>query len=74
MAWKNVASFFHQNKNISPLNGSTKLVDQSRKDLPRGSFISVRGQVNTMHDSYTAFWGSVFRHFPWYFPGEFPSG
>jgi multidrug efflux pump subunit AcrB len=30
-----------------------KLVDASRKDLPRGSFISVRGQVNTMHDSYT---------------------
>ena len=30
-----------------------KLVDASRKDLPRGSFISVRGQVTTMHDSYT---------------------
>jgi multidrug efflux pump subunit AcrB len=30
-----------------------KLVDSSRKDLPRGSFISVRGQVNTMHQSYT---------------------
>jgi multidrug efflux pump subunit AcrB len=30
-----------------------KLVDAARKDLPRGSFISVRGQVNTMHDSYT---------------------
>jgi multidrug efflux pump subunit AcrB len=30
-----------------------KLVDTSRKDLPRGSFISVRGQVTTMHDSYT---------------------
>jgi multidrug efflux pump subunit AcrB len=30
-----------------------KLVDASKKDLPRGSFISVRGQVNTMHDSYT---------------------
>ena len=30
-----------------------KLVDASRKDLPRGSFISVRGQVATMHDSYT---------------------
>ena len=30
-----------------------KLVDAARKDLPRGSFISVRGQVTTMHDSYT---------------------
>ena len=29
-----------------------KLVDASRKDLPRGSFISVRGQVTTMHASY----------------------
>jgi multidrug efflux pump subunit AcrB len=30
-----------------------KLIDASTKDLPGGSFISVRGQVNTMHDSYT---------------------
>jgi multidrug efflux pump subunit AcrB len=30
-----------------------KLIDASKKDLPRGSFISVRGQVNTMHESYT---------------------
>ena len=30
-----------------------KLVDAARKELPRGSFISVRGQVTTMHDSYT---------------------
>ena len=30
-----------------------KLVDAARKDLPRGSFVSVRGQVTTMHDSYT---------------------
>jgi hydrophobe/amphiphile efflux-1 (HAE1) family protein len=30
-----------------------KLVDASRKDLPRGSFITVRGQVTTMHASYT---------------------
>jgi multidrug efflux pump subunit AcrB len=29
-----------------------KLVDASKKDLPRGSFISVRGQVTTMHQSY----------------------
>jgi hydrophobe/amphiphile efflux-1 (HAE1) family protein len=30
-----------------------KLVDGSRKDLPRGSFISLSGQVTTMHASYT---------------------
>jgi multidrug efflux pump subunit AcrB len=29
-----------------------KLVDASRKDLPRGSFISIHGQVTTMHASY----------------------
>src|SRR6202048_1376117 len=30
-----------------------KLVDASKKNLPRGSFIDVRGQVSTMHDSFT---------------------
>jgi multidrug efflux pump subunit AcrB len=34
-------------------NHIQKLVDASRKDLPRGSFITVRGQVSTMHASYT---------------------
>src|ERR1700736_1051565 len=29
-----------------------KLIDASKKDLPRGSFIDVRGQVSTMHDSF----------------------
>jgi multidrug efflux pump subunit AcrB len=29
-----------------------KLVDASQKDLPAGSFISVRGQTTTMHASY----------------------
>src|SRR5258707_2946746 len=29
-----------------------KLVDASKKDLPRGSFIDIRGQVSTMHDSF----------------------
>jgi CzcA family heavy metal efflux pump len=29
-----------------------KLVDASKKDLPRGSFIDVRGQVSTMHSSF----------------------
>jgi multidrug efflux pump subunit AcrB len=29
-----------------------QLINASRKDLPRGSFITVRGQVSTMHDSF----------------------
>jgi CzcA family heavy metal efflux pump len=29
-----------------------KLVDASKKNLPRGSFIDIRGQVSTMHDSF----------------------
>jgi multidrug efflux pump subunit AcrB len=29
-----------------------KLIDASRKNLPRGSFIHLRGQVSTMHDSF----------------------
>jgi multidrug efflux pump subunit AcrB len=38
-----------------------KLVDASRKDLPRGSFINVRGQVSTMHDSFIGLYlGLVF--------------
>jgi len=38
-----------------------KLVDGSRKDLPRGSFINVRGQVSTMHDSFIGLYlGLVF--------------
>jgi multidrug efflux pump subunit AcrB len=28
------------------------LIDQAKKELPRGSFISVRGQVETMHTSF----------------------
>jgi multidrug efflux pump subunit AcrB len=29
-----------------------KLIDSSKKNLPRGSFIYLRGQVSTMHDSF----------------------
>jgi multidrug efflux pump subunit AcrB len=36
-----------------------KLVDASRKDLPRGSFISVGGQVTTMHESYTGLYAGL---------------
>jgi multidrug efflux pump subunit AcrB len=30
-----------------------RIVDENRKSLPRGTFITVRGQVDTMHSSYT---------------------
>jgi hydrophobe/amphiphile efflux-1 (HAE1) family protein len=36
-----------------------KLVDAARKNLPRGSFITVRGQVTTMHDSYTGLYVGI---------------
>ena len=36
-----------------------KLVDASRKDLPRGSFINVSGQVITMHASYTGLYAGL---------------
>jgi multidrug efflux pump subunit AcrB len=36
-----------------------KLVNASKKDLPRGSFISIRGQVNTMHESYTGLYVGI---------------
>jgi multidrug efflux pump subunit AcrB len=38
-----------------------RLVNAARKDLPRGSFINVRGQVSTMHDSFVGLYlGLVF--------------
>jgi multidrug efflux pump subunit AcrB len=36
-----------------------KLVDAAKKDLPRGSFIRVQGQVTTMHDSYTGLYAGL---------------
>jgi CzcA family heavy metal efflux pump len=33
-------------------NHIQKLVNASKKNLPRGSFIDVRGQISTMHDSF----------------------
>jgi CzcA family heavy metal efflux pump len=38
-----------------------KLIDASKKNLPRGSFIYLRGQVSTMHDSFIGLYlGLVF--------------
>jgi multidrug efflux pump subunit AcrB len=36
-----------------------KIVDAHRKSLPRGSFITVRGQIDTMYTSYTSLLGGL---------------
>ena len=36
-----------------------KLVDEAHKDLPRGSSIIIRGQVQTMNASYTGLYGGL---------------
>ncbi|MGV2293227.1 efflux RND transporter permease subunit [Trinickia sp. YCB016] len=36
-----------------------KIVDAAKKDLPRGSSIVVRGQVQTMHTSFTGLYGGL---------------
>jgi multidrug efflux pump subunit AcrB len=37
----------------------TRIVDANRKFLPRGSFVTVRGQVETMHTSYVNLLGGL---------------
>src|SRR6202163_3224611 len=37
----------------------TRIVDANRKSLPRGSFISVRGQLQTMRTSYLGLLGGL---------------
>jgi multidrug efflux pump subunit AcrB len=37
----------------------TRIVDVNRKSLPRGSFITVRGQLQTMYSSYTGLLGGL---------------
>jgi multidrug efflux pump subunit AcrB len=37
----------------------TRIVDANRKSLPRGSFITVRGQLQTMYSSYTGLLGGL---------------
>jgi len=37
----------------------TKIVDANRKSLPRGSFVNIRGQLNTMKSSYTGLIGGL---------------
>jgi len=35
------------------LRDITPLIEQAKKELPKGSFIMLRGQANTMHESFT---------------------
>src|ERR1700691_2825294 len=37
----------------------TRIVDANRKSLPRGSFVTVRGQLQTMRDSYLGLLGGL---------------
>ncbi len=42
-----------QDRDLGAVSGEAqKIVDKYKKSLPRGSFITVRGQVETMHSSY----------------------
>jgi len=34
----------------------TRIVDANRKSLPRGSFVTVKGQLQTMRTSYLGLW------------------
>jgi len=36
-----------------------KLVDGAKKDLPRGTTVAIRGQVETMHTSFTGLFGGL---------------
>src|ERR1700723_2016737 len=43
-----------QDRDLGAVSGDVqRIVDAHRKSLPRGTFITVRGQVETMHESYT---------------------
>jgi CzcA family heavy metal efflux pump len=38
----------------------TKILDANAKSLPRGTFITLKGQVDTMHSAYTGLLGGLF--------------
>jgi multidrug efflux pump subunit AcrB len=40
-------------------NDISRIVDANRKDLPRGSFVTVRGQIDTMRSSYVNLLGGL---------------
>lgn len=42
-----------QDRDLGAVNGDVeRIVEKARKDLPRGTFITIRGQVQTMRSSY----------------------
>jgi multidrug efflux pump subunit AcrB len=42
-----------QDRDLGAVSGDVqRIVDASRKSLPRGTFVTIRGQVETMHASY----------------------
>jgi multidrug efflux pump subunit AcrB len=49
-----------EDRDLGAVSGDVqRIVDAHRKSLPRGTFITVRGQVQTMHESYTGLIGGL---------------
>jgi multidrug efflux pump subunit AcrB len=43
-----------EDRDLGAVSGDVqRIIDAHRKSLPRGTFITIRGQVQTMHESYT---------------------
>jgi multidrug efflux pump subunit AcrB len=49
-----------QDRDLGAVNTDiTKIVDEAKKTLPRGTFITVRGQISTMQSSYASLLGGL---------------
>ena len=49
-----------QDRDLGAVNRDVqKIVDTNRKELPRGTFVTIRGQVRTMESSYTGLLGGL---------------
>jgi multidrug efflux pump subunit AcrB len=49
-----------QDRDLGAVSGEVqRIVDAHRRSLPRGTFITIRGQVETMHESYTGLIGGL---------------
>ncbi len=49
-----------QDRDLGAVNTDiTKIVNEARKTLPRGTFITVRGQISTMQNSYASLLGGL---------------
>ncbi|HLX13907.1 MAG TPA: efflux RND transporter permease subunit, partial [Bradyrhizobium sp.] len=48
-----------QGRDLGAISGDiSKILAETKKDLPRGSYVAVRGQVQTMNDAYSQlYWG-----------------